>query len=503
MRDIASDIAHLSAALQAWPSLTFFLELTVKSLLIMLLCLTLAPFLRKRSSALIHLLWSVGILCLLGLPLFMAVIPEFEIAVLPPVPAGTDAAAAGLGTVIGWWPPLKTLYLSGIVLLLLYNSIALLRILYLDHAARPSRNAVAAQLLQEILLDEMTDTPVALREHESLISPLSWGLLNPVIILPAESADWSREKLRHVLLHEMHHIKRLDWVTMLAGRYVCAVYWFNPLVWLIDRAMAEQAERACDDAVVVQIRSNASYAGSLVDIARHAEAQTRKPVLAQAIANSFLGSRVLAILDGARNRTDNDNIWVIRSVVTALALVALVSSLRLTTETPPLPAAYRPYVTITLQPEQLQISTPEFPAAEKPELQIAVSRPETDTVITRRPEQDDTGPAIPIPAVTLDAVAGFPDRANPVLIRKQFPEYPRRALQRGLEGFTLIEYDLDAQGRVVDPEIIESSPGEVFDQSALEAIGTYRYQPPTVNGRPVPMRGLRTRFVFELDPDPG
>ena len=75
-----------------------------------------------------------------------------------------------------------------------------------------------------------------------------WGLLAPnVILLPADADSWGEDRLRAVLLHELAHIRRNDWESRLIAQIMCAVYWFNPLVWFAARRMQVEAERACDD----------------------------------------------------------------------------------------------------------------------------------------------------------------------------------------------------------------------------------------------------------------
>ncbi len=83
-------------------------------------------------------------------------------------------------------------------------------------------------------------------------------------------------------------------------------------------------------------------------------------------------------------------------------------------------------------------------------------------------------------------------------IVKIAPQYPRRALNRGIEGYVVLEYTVTPQGTVRDPRVIEADPDGVFDKVAIESALRYKYRPRVVNGRPVAVAGVRTRISFEL-----
>lgn len=79
------------------------------------------------------------------------------------------------------------------------------------------------------------------------------------------------------------------------------------------------------------------------------------------------------------------------------------------------------------------------------------------------------------------------------------PNYPSRALQRGLEGFVELSFTVDKFGSVVDPVVINAVPAGVFDRAALQAISRWKYSPAMNNGQAVETFDVRHRIVFQMD----
>mgnify|MGYP000616234701 FL=1 len=76
--------------------------------------------------------------------------------------------------------------------------------------------------------------------------------------------------------------------------------------------------------------------------------------------------------------------------------------------------------------------------------------------------------------------------------------YPRRALQRGIEGFVDVEFTVSKLGTVKDPKVTQASPQGIFEQAALDATLKYKYKPRVVNGEPMAVSGVEVRVKFEL-----
>jgi hypothetical protein len=160
---------------------------------------------------------------------------------------------------------------------------------------------------------------------------MTWGFMNPVVIVPQESEGWSQERLEAVLLHELAHVRRFDSVSQLIAALACAVYWFNPSVWLCARAMRAEAEIAADDTVLLMGIKPSVYARELVRIA--AELGTRRQpystIGVPVMKKSKIESRVQAILDpSTRRRRGITTVQVLTTAAIAGALLVPIGMLR-------------------------------------------------------------------------------------------------------------------------------------------------------------------------------
>lgn len=84
-------------------------------------------------------------------------------------------------------------------------------------------------------------------------------------------------------------------------------------------------------------------------------------------------------------------------------------------------------------------------------------------------------------------------------IVKVAPQYPRRALSKGIEGYVILEYTVTKKGTVENPVVIESKPNRIFDKSAIKSALRYKYKPRVVDGKPIEVSGVRTKITFELE----
>jgi len=168
--------------------------------------------------------------------------------------------------------------------------------------------------------------PVEILLHESVRAPLTFGLLRPVILLPANVTDWSVGEVRRAVMHEMEHVRRRDWTTQLISRIACIAYWPHPLAWMALRRLCLEAERACDDVVVVE-SDRTVYAEQLVSLARQLSASRLLPGVSMA-RRSDLSARVQSILDESRLRGRCGSTAIGSVLVATIVILVAIGSVR-------------------------------------------------------------------------------------------------------------------------------------------------------------------------------
>jgi beta-lactamase regulating signal transducer with metallopeptidase domain len=125
--------------------------------------------------------------------------------------------------------------------------------------------------------------------------------LSPAIILPGSAREWSRDRRRAVLLHELAHIRRRDLVTHAVAGFICAVNWFNPFIWAAARQLRIESEMASDEMVLRAGVRPSVYAQHLLEMVTGIGRAAPAVALAMARPREFEG-RLVAILDPHRRR---------------------------------------------------------------------------------------------------------------------------------------------------------------------------------------------------------
>ncbi|HEX3422006.1 MAG TPA: M56 family metallopeptidase [Sphingomicrobium sp.] len=332
--------------------MSILIAIALKSLLVAGLTLGFLALMKHRSAAERSWVAHIGLLALVIMALAPIVLPSWSIkapALFSPAPAveAPVVSAAGAVTHLGVPPsavasvhsaaqptisPVAAAYAIYAVpaaILLLITALALGRL-------------IALQARAEVLVDGHWLTALAraqkrmgfkhgtaLLTSNALASPISWGLMRPVILLNSRAVEASDEA-EAIIAHELAHVARMDWVKLLLARVATALFWFNPLVWLLAREAHQLREEAADDAVLAADIPDTDYAQLLVGVARHECPGLLLGAHGVAPSRSSLARRVARVLDGKSVRGPVAGGFAIGVFVGAVLVAAPLTALTLT-----------------------------------------------------------------------------------------------------------------------------------------------------------------------------
>ena len=169
----------------------------------------------------------------------------------------------------------------------------------------------------------------ALLTSDELASPISWGLMRPVILLNSRAVEATGEA-EAIIAHELAHVARLDWIKLLLARIATALFWFNPLVWILAREAHQLREETADDTVLAADIVDTDYAQLLVGVARHECPGLLLGAHGVAPSKSSLSRRVARVLDGKSVRGPVARSFAVGVFVGAVMVAAPLAALTLT-----------------------------------------------------------------------------------------------------------------------------------------------------------------------------
>jgi beta-lactamase regulating signal transducer with metallopeptidase domain len=315
------------------------LLLALKSLFVAATTLGLLRLTRARSPAERSTIAHLGLFALVALPLGSLALPTLNL----PIPASVAhfAAIAPAGKAESpppsrdRMPPASALaspkaaaepvasnamadtiagveryaFLLPTLLLLALTLVALLRLVGLRARAEVLVDPVWLSALARAQRRMGFKNGTALLASDELGSPVSWGLMRPVILLN-DAAVQAPEQAEAIIAHELAHVVHFDWAKLILARVATAAFWFNPLAWVLAREAHQLREEAADDAVLAANIAGPDYAELLIGVARH---QCRGALLGAhgvAPSKSSLGRRVMRVLDESPVRGPSGRSWV-------------------------------------------------------------------------------------------------------------------------------------------------------------------------------------------------
>ncbi len=268
---------------------------------VMILVITVirAAAIHKLPKKLLLAFWEVALVRLL-LPV------SFSVIKVPLTMSGRSAITAeaektasvireGAGRALGvhgsavW--ALRLMWMAGAALFLGFFALRYLRCRREFRTSLPVQNDFVQNWLSELPLRRT----IEVRSLTGISTPLTCGIIHPVILMP-KNTDWGKEEqLKYALLHEYVHIRRFDAVRKLAAAMAVCVHWFNPAMWVLYILFNRDIELVCDECVVRRLGGDdrASYARALISME---ETRRNIPPFYSCFAKNAIEERIESIM---------------------------------------------------------------------------------------------------------------------------------------------------------------------------------------------------------------
>ena len=203
----------------------------------------------------------------IGLDVFSDVVQELPSGNIASTLPGDSPPSYDIGTAVPspateHISTFEILWLVGVLLLALYFSISYFRSMQKFRMSIPDNTPY----IREWLTTHQIIRSIEARSSDLISSPLTYGILHPVILLPKKLDRNDQAALKYVLTHEYVHIRRFDAITKILFAAVLCIHWFNPLVWVMYVLANRDMELSCDAWVIRMMgaKNRSSYALMLI-----------------------------------------------------------------------------------------------------------------------------------------------------------------------------------------------------------------------------------------------
>ena len=348
-----------------------------------------------------------------------------------PMPEGTAEIRTALGALEGRFAVvIVSLLAAGAIAKLLWIAIGLLELRLMIRRSQPALESLplAAPLQREL------GVSADVRFSDAVTSPATIGARTPIVLLPRRVSELPAPVQRAVLVHELIHVRRRDWIATLVEELWLAVLWFHPAARLLTARLSLARETLVDETTIALTGDRRSYAAALLAFS---PAPARLPGAAAFIGRRQLERRIALI---AQEVPMTRSFLALRVIIAASVVVA---------------------ATV--------MTTSALPIA-------AVSQ---GTQKVYRPSEDKS--------VTL-----------PQVVKEVKPQYTARAMQAKIQGTVWLTVVILTNGDVGDVTVAKSLDAEHgLDDEAVKAARQWKFKPGTKDGKPVPVE-VTVEMTFTL-----
>ena len=249
-----------------------FIAYMLQVAIVVLVCAGLPRLLGLRAPGVQYVFWRLVLLVCMALPLLQpwrsreaqppagivsgatAQTPVAELSGPAPPPSSPSAPA-------GWMWAVPVVLLAGAGARLAWIALGVAR---LDALRRRSRGA-PAEGFDDLQAAIGTQAPILWSGE--VRHPVTFGLLNPVVLLPTALKSVDHAAQRAVVAHELHHVNRRDWAWVIGEEVVRSIFWFHPAMWWLISRVQLARETVVDELSILVTNARRTYLDTLLAFA--------------------------------------------------------------------------------------------------------------------------------------------------------------------------------------------------------------------------------------------
>lgn len=374
--------------------------------------------------------------------------------------------------------------------------------------------------------------------------PATFGYFKPVILLPTSIiARLPQDQMEAILLHELCHIKRADFLHNILQLFIETLFFYHPLIKWISKDVRKVREQCCDELVLKLNDKPLVYAKALTNIAtiynNNINQRNATSHIQIAASDGELYQRIKFLMLEKRSKSQFTTLMIglLMATFTVITFNGLINNnlneFTVTTSSLASNNLYKDHQEIV----RPQYSIPSIENINNRSQQtinenfVATLNPKIQPILNKKPLVNDvkiqssdikteqktsqniqnTQRSI-IDLVAKDSskeVSLDPIKQNqiktiknsyPKLIYKVNPVYSLKARARGVEGTVILSFNIDKKGRVKKINVDKSSPLKLLDGSARSALHKWRFDPKSINNHNLNNR-YQQIFSFNLGED--
>ena len=228
-----------------------------------------------------------------------------------------------------YFPFIIMLYVTGLVFMLFRFAVNIWQVGMMRKQGVILPGTQWSLLLEQLQTKFEMSRPVRLFISTRINVPMMLGVIKPMILLPVATINnLSTDQVEAILMHELAHIKRHDYLLNILQTIIETVLFFNPFVWLISSVTRREREHCCDDLVISRSASPLTYAKALA-ILEHTRSNDNGLVLAATGRKKQLLNRIKRIMEMKKSKINYSQFAII-----IVAIIAITFSIAMFTFSP-------------------------------------------------------------------------------------------------------------------------------------------------------------------------